>query len=433
MSSSESAHQSLEPVALTRWQPRSDPQPLDLPPASDVALDPKRPLWLEYCAPRPEGPPKNAGDYKASYDHTDLIRTLDCLDILATLESEDRARCQLRLAALKDETLWLNPDGLWMPGVHFRHGVVTASAVAPAKQKVLDIVQARSGVLLGSMSFVVFPGCVVSIAWRPRTPLDRAPTPEQHTELGRELDTMELVYFKTYERFRARVTEAWMECEDGGQAGDLAVVAIGCLLDSTAPTISALRKSFDMFEYASLAATPSAAEPTKPGEPDDSAGFRDFHRSVGALREDVAAVVKYRSARMHFVGDKHGVQQLIARYESTADELRELKGDLRAALDAISSATVARLLGVAREQEELARVAADARGKIDLLAGFLAPAVFWAAVYSAAVALPGKDRLSGTIILIVLMILSILGTVTWLRPARAKPGTSTEPVGTHGP
>jgi len=342
------------------------------------------------------------------------------------LSSEDRARCKLRLAALKDETLWLNPDGLWMPGVHFRHGVVTASAVAPAKQKVLDIVQARSGVLLGSMSFVVLPGCVVSIAWRPRPPLDRAPTPEQHTELGRELDTLELVYFKTYERFRARVTEAWMECEDGGQAGDLAVVAIGCLLDSTAPTISALRKSFDVFEYASLAATPSAAEPTKPGEPDDSAGFRDFHRSVGALREDVAAVVKYRSARMHFVGNEQGVQQLIARYESTADELRELKGDIRAALDAISSATVARLL-------ELARGAADAREKIDLLAGFLAPAVFWAAVYSAAVALPGKDRLSGTIILIVLMILSIVGTVTWLRHKRARPGTSTEPVGTHGP
>lgn len=428
MSPSDRPRPSLELVGVHRWQLGSRPEELEVAAATGTPIDPARPLWIQCRAPLPRrGREANeASQYTEALDHSRLLELLDSLE-LPNGGSHDPTR--VRLDALRNEELWQRPKGLWTPGIHIGHGVVTASAVASVKDDTLRIAEAKVAVLLGSMSFVVLPGCMVSIAWRPRFVLRGAPTKDQLRGLLELLDTTQLVHVETYKTFRDRVATTWTRYEQGGQAGDLAVAAIGCLLDSAIPAMHDIRERLNGFEYGLLPeparhaaqdqagrANAEEAPAISPAGPVDGAtglhdfhsGFRDFHRAVDMLLRDICPLVSDTRTEMLFVGDERSVDDLRGRYASTVDDLVELKGNIRDAVASISAATSATLLAVARRQQVLAEAEAGRRRTLDLLAAILAPALVWAAVYGASVWLPGEGHVEGTAVLVGLMLVSIL-------------------------
>lgn len=431
--------------ATTQWLPGAAPVEIDSTDygaARKILEDHEGLLWFDWHAKsaKPKVAEANALDARKpripradvdalEYEHTDLRACLDALDIAAHVDKPDRERCETRLAVLRNSKLWCKPNGLWCPGIHARDGVVTASAAALAEPEVLDAVGSSCGVLLGSMSFVVFPRCVFTITWRPRFPLRTAPDEEAVVFVRRALRETKLVYFGTHERYRAAVGRTWQASHEERLAGDLAVLGIATLCQSLIPTTRQLTHRFLTLETRSVS--------TAFGERFDNQELRslydrflDLTSGLGEYMADVAALRTYGD-RMHFVRDTEALAALRNGYDDALVELRELWRDLRVSIDAINSAGTVLLLEAAGRQAELARkIEAAAKSaqeieersnkRIAFATALFVPPAFWATIYGADVYLPAGNRESKAWILCALMVLSVLGSLLVLRRLRRK-------------
>jgi Mg2+ and Co2+ transporter CorA len=440
----------LQLEAITRWRPGLMTERLrSIPAAAKAFDDPGSLLWFEWMAPRHPLQAADTGPYlRSSYDHTELLRHLREVGACEKVAPTERERCQVRMAALEAEERWLGQSGLWVPGTHWKEGVITTSAVAPAPPEILEIFDAKCGFVLGSMSFVVFPRCLVTIRWRPRLTLQRALSPEEAERVSAAWKESRFVFYESAERFRNTVETAWRERSVDRDAGDLAVLAIGGLAKSFAPAMRSLARNFHDIEAHGFQAAMDAVRNrdgragATPIAGTDGAvhvslepSFLELLSALAEFQLDVDAVRDY-TGPMYFVRDEPAREALGRLYDDTLQNLRNVRADLRASLDAIGSVNSAMMLAITQEQQALAReqqrLAAEQeraaqlqqkadenrRDRIDLLTALLVPPALIATIYGANVKLPGNDEWTGTAVLALLIVIATLLTVLILRRTR---------------
>lgn len=390
------------PRETTFWAPGADP--VDVGEDTRAAAFGDGFFWTHWVAPPNPLPRRSTVDVDATArDHAPLLRRLAALGLVGPGSETTDEPSATRMRALGNVGLWMKPDGLWRPGIHPGHGVVTASATALADDEIRNIFGCTAGLLSRSTSVIVFPRCLVTITWPPLIALKETPSDDAWRCYLEALD--ETRYFGTDEDHRTRVARAWREA-GWTQSGDLAVLLLKGLVATVTPAVRELVYYFFRRE----AMLGDRAAPDTAPSSDEAL---ECHHAIAILMRDLAALRKYEGTMRYATPAL--VQDLKGDCDNALSEARTLWRDLRVSLDA---ATLQISIDEQRRAGEERDRADKHRDLVAYLSAIFVPLAFWATIYGANVTLPGQDQPSGARILLALMIGSAVICVVLIELAR---------------
>jgi Mg2+ and Co2+ transporter CorA len=371
-------------------------------PAETIADPGDGVLWLDFFKPRPDGP-----------------RPPYVYHVSPVVDALQRAGVATTSGDIVDLVGTRQTVGLK------RRDALTAFGVGVGDNDQLEAIGAGALLVAVPATLLVFPRCLVTVRHLPMF------------WVGRRIDerTLGLIHstiapedepFATPTRLCDPVSERWARAPDAATATDLAQLALGELAATLAPGIDYLSRRLESAEhgYFRVLETEEIAE--------------DELRSAQRRLFELARLIAEFGRAAYFFGawtpldprdwftertETAEAERVKREYAQAVDRIRALRQDLRASVDMMASTVASRQLVIAHRQEGQARqqlaLAEEQRERNErfmrdatLVASVVLLPTLVATVYGSNVALPFKNRLAGSILLIAAMVIG--AALAWL-------------------
>jgi hypothetical protein len=414
MPAAEPSESALRLQSDTRWHPgagyalaEDGRGKYDVPPGGIA--------WLSFYEPRSSG-----AEPVSYYDISPVAERLDALG-LDVMRPDVRGRTAVGRAL----------TGLFAPALgHRGTGVFTAFGVEPS-QELAGRLGAFSCLRAARISFVAFPDCLVTVRHRPTLWAGRGAGAAIGDQPGDIDEPRKAEPFATTAKLHKHVEQRWLEEPGSARVADLTLLAVRVLSASLRPAVSYLAGQLEGAEQVYFSVLDAGDERLDDGALRtaqrnlfDLAGIMaSFGRELVTITDTLPAdgtgwVVKE--------ADSAEATAIVREYADAGAALRELRQDLRTSVDMTASTLASHQLVLASRQEERARqqlqLAEEQRTRNErfmrdatLVASLVLLPTLVATIYGANVGLPLKNRATGTLIMLAVMLVVAFGAWQLLR------------------
>jgi hypothetical protein len=275
-----------------------------------------------------------------------MARPVKCL---AAVHASAMGRPRARPAQIAAEST--HPPPWSQPGIHEGVGIVTAAAVQVPSRTLRDTLGAEYAMVVQRTSFVVFPGCLMTLRW----PLE-AVTAHTATGASARMAAQEAVFVdpRTLRDWVARDWQAAPATRSPGQtllvrlfdadvrrdSGDLGVLGVLQLTKSFPAVLGQLEVDVDELEGRHLSGFDDPTQRRPPGAAPESQWIELTH-VLRTFDRHAASMLRY-GGRFDLTHDEETRKGVTRQYREAHERLRGLRQDARDTMDSIAGLYAAR-------------------------------------------------------------------------------------------